>query len=87
MAGPVRFFHRLNSFRPRRQVLSLSCGEGCLGRPKCGDQSGFFMVALQLKPIQARKLKRFHAAEQNGKGSVPTFKVNKGLADDNLRAK
>ena len=31
VAEPVRLLHRLNSFRPRRQVLSLSCGLGCLG--------------------------------------------------------
>src|SRR5258706_5923975 len=28
---PIRLLHRLNSFRPRRQVLSLLCGLGCLG--------------------------------------------------------
>src|SRR5258708_4777794 len=41
VAEPVRLLHRLNSFRPRRQVLSLSCGLVCLGV----QITGFFMVA------------------------------------------
>src|SRR5258708_23484382 len=31
VAEPVRLLHRLNSLRPRRQILSLSCGLDCLG--------------------------------------------------------
>ena len=31
VAEPVRLLHGLNSFRRRRQLLSLSCGLGCLG--------------------------------------------------------
>ncbi len=31
VAEPVRLLHRLKFVRPRRQVLSLSCGLGCLG--------------------------------------------------------
>jgi hypothetical protein len=81
VAEPVRLLHRLNSFWPRRQVLSLSYGLGwgveILTRGPVRLLHG--RASSYQSRFQDQKEKSSKLRNQNRKGSVLLFKVNERL--------
>src|SRR5260370_235986 len=81
VAEAVRLLHRLNSFWPKRQVLSLSYGLGwgveILTRGPVRLLHG--RASSYQSRFQARKEKSSKLRNQNRKGSVLLFKVNERL--------
>src|SRR6266404_4777550 len=80
VAEPVRLLHRLNSFWPRRQVLSLSCGLGWGVEILTRGPIRLLHGRASSYPISSPQGKKFQAAEPEQEGhSHALFKVNEGL--------